>query len=108
MVTTFSLDQEAVTFQIKVTDCTDDDIFDVSEVTSQNMIFYKPDGTVLTKTATLVEDTANAGEFFVTYTTSSSDSILDLTGEWEWQAQLIFTSGDIAGTSEKQVGWVVS
>lgn len=107
MADIFSLDQEAVKFKIKVTDCTNDTAFDVSSVASQNMIFYKPDGTVLTKTAIMVEDTANPGEFFVQYTNSASDSILDLTGKWEWQAQLIFDSGDIAGTSENQVGWVV-
>ena len=105
MANTFSLDQQAVKFKIKVTDCTDDSNFDVSSVSSQKMIFYKPNGTVLTKTATLVEI---SGESFVQYTNSNSDSILDLVGEWEWQAQLIFSSGDIAGTSEKEVGWVVA
>ncbi len=108
MVVTFSLDQEAVKFRIKVTDCVDATAFDVASVDSQIMKFYKPDGTVLEKTAVLVEDTVNVGEFYVQYTNSASDSILDLTGEWEYAAQLTFTSGDKSRTSEKQVAWVVS
>lgn len=108
MADIFSLDQEAVKFKIKVTDCNTDSAFDLASVADQNIIFFKPDGTILTKAAVLVEDPDNPGEFFVQYTNSASDSILDLTGKWEWRAQLIFDSGDIAGTSEKQVGWVIS
>jgi len=107
MVVTYSIDQQAVKIKIKATDCTDDTAFDVSDVASQKIIFYKPDGTEIEKDAIMVEDTANSGEFFIQYTILSTDTILNLAGELEYTAQITFTSGDIATLSQNRVAWVV-
>jgi len=186
MAEMYSLDQGGVKLQIRVKDCVDDAFFDTSNISSQKMIFYKPNGTSFEKTATLVEDPANPsqeitltnivgdgiedtitvtvpntallkegelmsisdttnfnstnkpitivtsttftyelgtvgsttaetsgtvttqGEKLITYhNTSPETSIWDLTGQWEYAAELTLSTSDVAQTSQRVVAWVV-
>ena len=47
MAITFSLNQEGAEFKVKVTDCTNDTPIDKNDISSQKIVFYKPDGTMV-------------------------------------------------------------
>lgn len=61
------------------------DIVDVSNVDSKLLFFQKPDGTLLTKEATLYSDGLDG---IIEYTTQSGD--LDQAGTWQIQAKIEF------------------
>jgi len=108
LATKFSLDQLGVIFQVKLTDCVTELPSDVSDVVSQTIVFYKPDGTEFSKTASLVADPDNAGQFFIQYqNTSPEASILDLLGNWEYAGAVVLNTSDHLQTSERTVFWVV-
>lgn len=107
MVITYSLDQESIKIQVKITDCTDDTTFDVASVASQKMIFYLDDGTRLEKTADLVEDSVTSGEFYVQYIITSDDSFLTINGLLEYTAQITLDDGNIAELSQRRIAWIV-
>ena len=60
-------------------------VLDVSNANSINIIFQKPDGSDLTKTATLV---TNGTDGNIRYTSASGD--LDQIGTWQIQARVNF------------------
>ena len=60
-------------------------VLDVSNANSINIIFQKPDGSDLTKTATLV---TNGTDGNIRYTSVSGD--LDQVGTWQIQARVNF------------------
>lgn len=103
----YSLNQQAVKIQIKVKDCVSDSTFDMSDVTSQKIIFYRSDGTSVEKTATLIADTENAGEFFVQYIITGADTVLNLRGLLQYTAILTLNGGSIAQLSQRRNAWVV-
>jgi len=108
MATIFSLNHLGAKFQVKLVDCVTDVNIDVSLVTEQFIVFYKPDGTRFEKTATLIEDPEFSGNFFITYTntTPETESILDLIGSWEYAGKVKLSTSDEFETSERFVFWV--
>lgn len=103
-----ALDQLGVKFKVKVQDCVTDTPFDENDIIDQFIVFYKPNGTRFVKQAVLVADPLNAGTSFVQYQNTTPEvSILDLTGFWEYAAQIELNSTDTAQTSQRQVFWVV-
>lgn len=107
MATIYKLGDLGKKFQVKVTDCVSGDVVDTSNITSQQIIFRKPDGVIIEKTAVLVTDPQNPLEFFIQYENTSPElSILDLKGSWEYLAEITLTSSDSAQTSQSKVFWV--
>lgn len=108
MAIIFALNHLGVGFQVKLTDCVDDTNFDVSSVVEQFIVFYKPDGTRFEKTATLEEEPAASGDFFITYTNTipETESILDLIGNWEYAGKVKLNNNNEFQTSERFVFWV--
>lgn len=103
-----ALNQLGVKFKVKVQDCVSNTPFDKNDIISQKIVFYKPDGTRFEKTAIIISDPLNPGTSFVQYqNTTPEASILDLTGQWEYSAEIQLISTDEAETSERQVFWVV-
>jgi len=66
-------------FRLTVKDGTD--VVDVSAASTLYIYFYKPDGTILTKTATLVNDGTDG---LIQYTTVDGD--INVVGRWKLQA----------------------
>jgi len=108
MATVFALDHLGAKFQVKLVDCVTDVNIDVSLVDEQFIVFYKSDGTRFEKTATLLEEPAASGNFFITYTntTPETESILDLIGSWEYAGKVKLTTDDEFQSSERFVFWV--
>ena len=108
MATIFALDHLGAKFQVKLTDCVSDANIDVSDVAEQFIVFYKPNGVKIEKTATLIEEPAASGDFFVTYTntTPETESILDLVGNWEYAGKVKLNNDDSFQTSQRFVFWV--
>lgn len=112
MATVFALDHLGAKFQVKLTDCVDNSNLDVSSVTEQFIIFTKPDGTKIEKVATLVEEPAASGNFFITYingnegTPSETVSILDLIGNWSYSGKVKLSNNDSFSTSQQFIFWV--
>ena len=108
MATSFALDHLGVKFQVKITDCVSGDDIDTADVVEQFIVFYKPDGTRFEKTATLVEEPAASGDFFITYTNTlpETESILDLIGSWEYAGKVKLSTDNEFQTSERFVFWV--
>ena len=101
-----SLDDDDVKFQVKVTDCTTDTAFDDGDIEDEFMIFYKPDGTKITKDANLIKDIETPSESYVTYQ-NTEGSIFDLIGKWEYAAKItLVTTNGSAQTSQRRVFWV--
>ena len=74
-------------FRVTVKDCTL--ILDVSAATTKEIVFGKPDGTVLTKAAAFFSDGTDG---IIQYTTVSGD--LSAAGDWSIQAHVIFSGGE--------------
>ncbi len=108
VATTFALDHLGAKFEVKLVDCVTSVNIDISLVTEQFIVFYKPDGTKFEKTATLVEDPPSGGDFFITYTNTSpeTESILDLIGNWEYAGKVKLSTNDEFQSSERFVFWV--
>ena len=108
MATIFALNHLGAKFQVKLTDCVTDNNIDVSSVVEQSIIFYKPNGTSFEKSATLEEEPAASGDFFITYTNTTPEvtSILDLIGNWEYAGKVKLNNDDSFQTSQKSVFWV--
>jgi hypothetical protein len=80
-----------VTFKITVKER--DVVYDVSSSTSRDIVFKKPSGDLVTKTASFFTDGTDG---IITYTTISGD--LDEIGSWQLQA--IITEGSSVFHSE--------
>jgi len=108
MATTFALDHLGAKFQVKLTHCVTDNNIDVSNVVEQFIVFYKPNGVTFEKSATLPEEPASSGDFFITYTNTTPEvtSILDLIGNWEYAGKVKLNSNDSFQTSQRFVFWV--
>lgn len=108
VATTFGLDHLGAQFQVKLVDCVSDNNIDVSDVVEQFIVFYKPDGIKFEKTATLIEDPPSSGDFFISYTNTSPEtvSILDLIGNWEFAGKVKLSTDDEFQSSERFVFWV--
>lgn len=108
MATTFALNHFGAKFQVKLTDCVSGVDIDTSDVAEQFIVFYKPDGTRFEKTATLVEEPASSGFFFITYTNTDpeTESILDLVGNWEYAGKVKLNNNDEFQTSDRFLFWV--
>ena len=108
MATIFDLNHLGAQFQVKLTDCVDDSDLDTADVIEQFIVFYKPDGTSFEKTATLIEEPAASGDFFITYTntTPETESILDLIGKWEFAGKVKLVNDDTFQTSQRSIFWV--
>ncbi len=108
MADIFALDHFGVKFQVKLTDCVSGDDIDISNVTEQYIVFYKPDGTKFEKTATITEEPESSGDFFVTYTNTQPEtqSILDLVGDWEYTGKIKTSTINEFQASNRFVFWV--
>jgi len=108
MAIVYKLNDLGKKFSVKVTDCVSGDDFDTSNITSQKIIFLKPDGTTLEKDAVLITNPEIPTEKIIQYqNTTPEESILDLRGSWEYFASITLVSTDTAQTSESRVFWVV-
>lgn len=67
-------------FQVTIKD-ENEDIVDISSATVKNLIFQKPDGSTITKSASFVTDGTDG---LIKYTTVSGD--IDSYGNWKLQA----------------------
>ena len=108
MALTFTLNQQGATFKVKVTDCTTDTAITAANITDQKIIFRKPNGTIIEKTAVLVVDTQNPSESFVEYQEPTGTSILDdITSNWEYKAEITLIPGNTVRTSQSKIFTVV-
>lgn len=78
----------AIGANIIVTVEEDDAIVNLSTVTTKNLVFKKPNGVSVTKTASFFTDGTDGK---LKYSTESG--FLDKAGEWKVQADLVFPSG---------------
>ena len=108
MATIFALDHFGAKFQVKLVDCVSGANIDTADIVEQFIVFYKPDGTRFEKTATLEEEPAASGEFFITYMNTSPEtvSILDLIGNWSYAGKVKLNTDDEFQTSQRFVFWV--
>ena len=74
-------------FEISLKEC--DEILDVSSASAKQIIFKKPSGTILTKTAVFKTDGTDG---IVKYVSIADD--LDESGRWKMQAKITFPTGD--------------
>lgn len=74
----------------------DDEIENVSTATTKEIIFRKPDGNTLTKTALFTTDGTDG---YIKYTTIDED--LDTLGIWEYQYRIVKGSNDWKGPISK-------
>ncbi len=109
MANQFALNFLGVEWEIKLLDCVDKTNFNVTDVSDQQIVFYKPDGTQLIKQALLVEDPDNAEIKYIKYrnTAPETKSILDLLGKWEFAGMVQLLSNDSFQTSQRSIFWVV-
>ena len=71
----------------------DDDVVDVSGATLKTIVFEKPDGTIVTQTATFF---TNGTDGIVEYQTVGGDH--DFAGPWRKQAHVTIASGNWTST----------
>ena len=62
-------------------------VVDLSSATTKQLVFKKPSGTTVTKTAAFLTDGTDG---IIEYTTQSGD--IDVAGNWKVQANLVLTS----------------
>ena len=74
-------------FQVTITDC-NGSALDISDATTKNIIFKKPSGTVLTKTALFVNDGSDG---LLRYISVSGD--INELGTWKIQADVTTPDG---------------
>lgn len=108
MATVFALNHLGAKFQVKLVDCVSNANIDTANVTEQFIVFTKPNGVKIEKVATLVEEPPSSGDFFITYTNTTPEtvSILDLIGNWDYAGKVKLDTNDEFSTSEKFVFWV--
>lgn len=109
MAIEFSLGQRGTTWRVKLTDCITELPFDISDVASQSIVFYDPNGNSFSKAGTLEEDLPdNPGTYYIVYhNTDPEESILTILDEWEYAGAAVLTTTDNLQTSEREVFWVV-
>ena len=73
-------------FRVTISD--GDDAVDVSSLTTQELIFRKPDGTTETQTSSFYTDGTDG---VIQYTSVSGD--LDTVGQWKIQANIVMPTG---------------
>lgn len=73
---------------VEITVKEDSTIVDLSGATTKQIVFMKPTGSTLTKTASFVTDGTDGK---IKYATIAGD--LDVHGDWKVQAILVFPSG---------------
>lgn len=81
------LNDIGTSFELAIVD-QDNAVIDVSTVTTKEIKFRKPDGTVLTKAATFLNTGADG---IIKYVSVAND--LDIEGSWDIQARVIFPGG---------------
>jgi len=107
MATKFALNFLGARFRVKLVDCLTGLNVNVGSVVSQDIVFYRPDGTSFAKAASLVEDPIASGNFFINYlNTSPEKTILDQVGDWEFAGRVVLASGDDFDSAERFVFWV--
>jgi hypothetical protein len=82
------LQMNAINAKIQITVTEDGVVLDVSTVTTKEIVFKKPNGTVVTKTAVF---TTTGIDGQIKYMTESG--FLDAAGTWQLQANLVFPTG---------------
>jgi len=80
------VDDIGTVFEITLVDC--DTPVNISAATAKSIIFSKPDGTTVAKTATFTTDGSDGK---IRYTTIAND--LDLDGKWKIQAVVVMPTG---------------
>lgn len=75
-------------FRITIKDCETDDIVNVSGCDTKEIIFTKPTGTKVTKTAAYYTDGSDG---IIQYATVAGD--LDEVGVWQMQAHVVIGAG---------------
>ena len=103
MTTIFRLNDSGIAFQVKLTDCIDESEFDMNSINEQYIIFTKPDGVKLEKSASIYEDPQDGS--LIIYTIPIDESILDLIGPWAYAGRIITIDG--AFTTSSSLFWVV-
>jgi hypothetical protein len=86
------LQMNAVNAKIEITNVEDGVVLDVSTVTSKQIIFKKPNGTLVTKTASF---TTTGVDGKIKYMTEVA--FLDAAGTWQMQAILTFPASGYDG-----------
>ena len=107
MATKFALNFLGGRFRVKLVDCLTGLNVNVGSVVSQEIVFYRPDGTNFAKTATLVEDPPASGNFFINYLNTTPETLmLDQWDKWEFAGRVTLASGDSFDSAERFVFWV--
>lgn len=83
-----SVQKSAIGVAIKATIIEDDVAVDVSAVSTKELVFRKPAGTIVTKSAAFVTDGLDGKVQYVT-----ESGFLDAIGAWEVQAYVVFPGG---------------
>jgi len=76
-----------ISFKVTIEDC--DSIVDISAATTKQILLYKPDGSVLTKTASFFTDGTDG---ILKYSTISGD--IDIAGFWRIEAYVVLGSSE--------------
>lgn len=87
--------KNAIGVRIQVTIMEDNSPVDISAVTTKQIVFKKPDGTVTTETATNVTDGTDGK---IEYRTVAG--FLNVAGEWKAQGYVVFPGGGFDGRSD--------
>lgn len=82
-------DQLGTVFQATIKDDADDTVVDVSGATTLEIKAKKPDGTILTKTATMTGDGTDGKIEF----SDDSGELVDTTGTWRYWGRVVFSDG---------------
>jgi|PlaIllAssembly_1097288.scaffolds.fasta_scaffold2069334_1 hypothetical protein len=81
-------------FEVELKDCTT--VVDLSTATIMEILFQKPDGTTVTKSAEFTTDGADGK---IRYITVAND--IDVTGSWKLQARVTLPTGTWSSNIEK-------
>lgn len=90
------LNNEGVEFRVTIKECGETDGMDISAATTKELIFVKPSGDKLTKTASFYTDGTDG---ILSYVTVSGD--LNEIGTWQFQGHVVIGSGDFTSSIDK-------
>lgn len=82
-------DQQGTVFRATIKDDADDSVVDVSGATTLEIKAKKPDGTILTKTATTTTDGTDGDIEF----SDDSGELVDTVGDWTYWGRVVFSDG---------------
>jgi hypothetical protein len=93
MACSLRLNNIGVLIKVTINDCGTDSAVDISTATTKQLIFTKPSGTKVTKSASFF---TTGTDGILTYTTVSGD--LDEIGTWQFQGYVVIGTNEFTST----------